>query len=727
MLPPYKNKKNCPSKNKTFLQFSSCRGHTVVTVAPRYLEYPDTTPTGIAVPLDLPPASRIPSSGSDSLSALEATPSIGDSLQQTPRRRRRGRRRRGHEMHRKREIVEQQVRQLALASTTTNTFPCSNTAEASSSLPLSLPAHADLFHTKQGGVERVFVDHPALRTEDIYGGSVSGGGSLTYMEAGDLEGLELRYSILCQAALGAAALMPELHQSSDQPHGGIVFIANDWPTTLHLLRLQYIIKGELGSRTTGNRTESRESIIGRENGDSFSSSSSSSSSFNYSELLTNKLFTAATAMCIHNLAYQGIFPACVFNRLCLPDEALGALDSLSDWKTVLEKLRKQDSRVFSSSGGDDTPAPTCLCPPTERCSCPEDSTGGNENQQLLSVETSLHPLISSDSASETNNSFQQLLVGDLNFMRAGLLCADEVVTVSPTYAEEIQTQPDMGCGLQDILSTRGVTGIMNGIDTQEWCPANDPLLPEEGRYGIKNFVPGKAVMKQKLQRRLGLEENPDAALVVFIGRLTEQKGLDVLLGAVPTVLAAAPAPAPVQYQQQEQRHLEGNYKNNKNRLQVAMLGTGESWIQAALKGLELSFPGQAVGVTAFSEELAHWLLAAADYVIVPSRFEPCGLVAQCGVRYGAVPLVAAVGGLKDLVQPGIGYTLPPLSPPDDPSSRRRDVDGLTELLRRVEMESGTYNHRSMQRSCMEAELSWKKPAAEWETVIARLSNKHARR
>ncbi|KAH7621787.1 hypothetical protein Ndes2526B_g02606 [Nannochloris sp. 'desiccata'] len=700
----------------------AARGHTVVTVAPRYLEYPDTTPTGIAVPLDLPPASSTISSGSGSPLKVESTPSKGVTPPHSPRRRRRGRRRRGQEMHRQRELLEQQVRQLALSSTNNNI--ASNESKASSSLPSRLPSHADLFHTKQGGVERVFVDHPALRTEDIYGGNASGGGSLTYMEAGDLDGLELRYNILCQAAIGAAALMPELQQNSDSDsgstRGGIVFIANDWPTALQLLRLQYIIKRQRINTDTGH-SESDSSP----NGDSFSSS------FEYSELLTHRLFTAATAMCIHNLAYQGMFPASVFNRLCLPDEALGALDSHSDWKSVLEEL-ETGSTVFSSVVEGDTLAARCLCLPTKPCTCPEDSP--LKKQQPLSLKASSQ----SSTTSPSEENFQQL-VGDLNFMRAGLLCADEVITVSPTYAQEIQTQPDMGCGLQDILIKRGVTGIMNGIDTHEWDPASDPLLPKEGRYGIKNMVTGKAVMKKKLQRRLGLEENPDAALVVFVGRLTEQKGLDVLLGAVPTVLAGAPTPAPVRYQLQEQWHLEDlasskldqryllekKYKDDKNRLQIAMLGTGESWIQAALKGLELSFQGQAVGVTAFSEELAHWLLAAADYVIVPSRFEPCGLVAQCGVRYGAVPLVAAVGGLKDLVQPGIGYTLRPLRPPGDALSHRADVDGLAELLRRVEMEAGTYTHRSMQRNCMEAELSWKKPAVEWETVIARLSKKHA--
>lgn len=267
-------------------------------------------------------------------------------------------------------------------------------------------------------------------------------------------------------------------------------------------------------------------------------------------------------------------------------------------------------------------------------------------------------------------------------------------------------------------------------------------------------------MKAAVQHRLGLAIDPDAALVVFIGRLTEQKGLDVMLGAIPTVLAGPPTPSPClcpqpcleasspsssslnvvdcrpyvslgrildrplteadeklssAAQMEEERSHTGGARGRK--LQLAMLGTGDAWMEAALGGLERSFPGQAVGITAFSEELAHWLLAAADYVLVPSRFEPCGLIAQCGVRYGAVPIVTAVGGLKDLVQPEIGYTVPPLGPPGDSTAQRADVQRLAQALRLAARESGSETHREMQRKCMGMELSWERPAEAWENIL----------
>ena len=275
---------------------------------------------------------------------------------------------------------------------------------------------------------------------------------------------------------------------------------------------------------------------------------------------------------------------------------------------------------------------------------------------------------------------------------------------------------------------------MNGIDTEEWNPATDHFLPEEGRFNAESMLAGKAFMKVQLQRRLGLTEDPDAPLVVFIGRLTEQKGLDILLGALPAVLAGQPAPAPVvmstpipslnptNKNSTNSRRNTSNTSDDAANLQLAMLGTGEAWIQAALGGLEKSFPGQAVGVTAFSEELAHWLLAAADYVLVPSRFEPCGLVAQCGARYGAVPIVTAVGGLKDLVTPGVvGHVLPPLGPAGDAASRRMDVNRLAAMLQVVSEECGTDVHRELQRFCMEMDLSWEQPAREWEVVLRRVA------
>jgi len=262
---------------------------------------------------------------------------------------------------------------------------------------------------------------------------------------------------------------------------------------------------------------------------------------------------------------------------------------------------------------------------------------------------------------------------------------------------------------------------MNGIDVQEWDPATDPLLPEGGRFDATCFPTGKAHMKALLQRRLGLAPDPEAPLLVFIGRLTEQKGVDVLLGALPAVLAGPPAPAPVRHSS----GAAGTPSLPHGGIQFAMLGTGDAWMQTALGGLDRSFPGQAAGITAFSEELAHWLLAAADYVLVPSRFEPCGLVAQCAARYGAVPIVTAVGGLKDLVTPSVGYALHPLGPAGDASAARADVRRVAEAMLLAGRECSGPRHRAMQRTCMALDLSWDRPAEEWEALLLRLASLRA--
>ncbi len=142
------------------------------------------------------------------------------------------------------------------------------------------------------------------------------------------------------------------------------------------------------------------------------------------------------------------------------------------------------------------------------------------------------------------------------------------------------------------------------------------------------------------------------------------------------------------------------------------------WEECAIKQLHKAFPGQAAGVAAFDEALAHLVYAAADILVVPSRFEPCGLVAQCGARYGAVPVVAATGGLQDLVTPEVGYSFPPVGRPDDVIAFRRAVEGL---LRAMLSASGEYEEggpfRAKQQACMALRLSWERPAAEWERVL----------
>ena len=418
-----------------------------------------------------------------------------------------------------------------------------------------MPSEAELFSVHQGGVERIFVDHPELRAENIYGPSSNKHktSSLTYMEAGQLGGLDLRYSILCQAALGAAACLPftedEVEPVFDNnifrleettalkgSNGGgasediiplnttttntesaeqhlcvpsttndslldndtgdnIVFVANDWPTALQILRLQYIIRAQPASPGTPS-TE----IL----------SSSTQSPLSFRTVLSQRLLNAATVICIHNLAYQGIFPSSIFPKLCLPQAALKALDPGKDWKKALDveisippssihsihhstPTRANDldidfqrlitdyllgnSDSHSSSQGreaDNSNSPSssrkndaglsapCGCPVTEPCTCPPIDNPTTSIDVLNTVADVVPPIapvaaVSEDVGVKLEESENESGSSELNFMRAGLVCADEIVTVSPTYAEEIQTDLAMGCGLQDILIAKGVT------------------------------------------------------------------------------------------------------------------------------------------------------------------------------------------------------------------------------------------------------------------------------
>jgi starch synthase len=211
--------------------------------------------------------------------------------------------------------------------------------------------------------------------------------------------------------------------------------------------------------------------------------------------------------------------------------------------------------------------------------------------------------------------------GTIGFLKAGLWYADRVTTVSPTYAAEIAT-PALGMGLDGLLRGRGgqVSGILNGLDTADFDPARDARL-------AANFdatkLAARAANKAELQRRLGLEERPEALLFGFVGRLAWQKGVDMLLGSVGTMLG------------------EG--------AQLAILGTGEWGLEEGCRGVAAWFPGRVGTHIGFDEGLARLVYAGADVIVVPSRFEPCGLAQLAALRYGALPLVAHVGGLVDSV------------------------------------------------------------------------------
>lgn len=211
--------------------------------------------------------------------------------------------------------------------------------------------------------------------------------------------------------------------------------------------------------------------------------------------------------------------------------------------------------------------------------------------------------------------------GRLSYMKAGLVYADRITTVSRTYAQEIQTAAQ-GCGFEGLLSARRhvLSGIVNGIDDREWDPARDPHLP--ATYTDED-PSGKAVCKAALQKRMGLTVKPDAPLLGVVARLAWMKGLDLLPEAVLPALA------------------EG--------AQLVVLGTGEPVLEAALRALSMAHPGQVSVRVGFDEALAHLIEAGSDALLMPSRVEPCGLTQLYALRYGTLPVVRRTGGLADTV------------------------------------------------------------------------------
>lgn len=208
-----------------------------------------------------------------------------------------------------------------------------------------------------------------------------------------------------------------------------------------------------------------------------------------------------------------------------------------------------------------------------------------------------------------------------SFMKAGLVYADRITTVSPRYAQEICT-PEFGCGYEGVIASRRnvLSGILNGVDYKLWDPTTD-------RHSDKLFsarsLDGKAACKAAVRASLGLDAAPEAPLAVIVSRLTGQKGMDLVLEALPRLLERG--------------------------MQLAVLGEGDPEIQEAFVVAGRLNPGRVAVRVGYDEALAHRLIAAGDLILVPSRFEPCGLTQLYGLRYGTLPLVRRVGGLADTV------------------------------------------------------------------------------
>lgn len=278
-------------------------------------------------------------------------------------------------------------------------------------------------------------------------------------------------------------------------------------------------------------------------------------------------------------------------------------------------------------------------------------------------------------------------MGELNMLKGGLYHATKITTVSPTYAAEVQT-PDGGHGLNALLRFRApdLIGVLNGVDTDEWNPQTDPYLPEP--FSLNNMG-GKAKAKAALQASYGLEVCPDVPLFAVVSRLANQKGLDLLVGIVNRLLADM-------------------------KIQIAVLGAGESYLEHAFHELTARHPGRFGSYIGFNNELAHLTMAGADCLIMPSRYEPCGLGQMYAMIYGTVPVVRATGGLIDTVQPFVEGT-------GEGTGFVFEYPTQDALYYAIGWACATYydrpkEFRQLQKNGMRGDYTWDKSAARYESV-----------
>jgi starch synthase len=286
------------------------------------------------------------------------------------------------------------------------------------------------------------------------------------------------------------------------------------------------------------------------------------------------------------------------------------------------------------------------------------------------------------------------LNGAVSFLKGGILLADALTTVSPTYAREILT-PELGHGLDGVLRRRRdrLRGILNGADYGEWDPRTDTLIA--ARYGPDDLT-GKAACKAALQEAFGLEADPGVPLAGIVSRLAGQKGWDILLEALP-------------------RFLERG-------LQFVALGSGEARFEDGLRDLAARHPGRVGVQIGFSRLRAHQVEAGADLFLMPSRYEPCGLNQMYSLRYGTVPVVRATGGLADTVvdasdpERGTGLHFGPYT-----------AGALAEAIERALTTYGTAAWPGIQRRGMAEDFSWNVAARRYAALYRALGEEAAAR
>lgn len=285
--------------------------------------------------------------------------------------------------------------------------------------------------------------------------------------------------------------------------------------------------------------------------------------------------------------------------------------------------------------------------------------------------------------------------GRLSFLKAGLIHADRITTVSPTYARELTT-PEFGMGLEGVIASRRsvLRGITNGVDLDVWNPETDQALA--ATYTARSLS-RRAINRNALEKRFEIDPAPDAPLFCVVSRLSQQKGLDLLLEALPRLLARG--------------------------ARLAVLGSGDAKLEAGFQAAAKANPGRVGVVIGYDEALSHLMQGGADSIVIPSRFEPCGLTQLYGQRYGCLPLVARTGGLADTVidaneaaiNAGVatGFQFAPVEAGalGDALDRACDAYADQRLWRR------------MMRRAMGAEVGWSRSAAGYRALYDELVKK----
>lgn len=278
--------------------------------------------------------------------------------------------------------------------------------------------------------------------------------------------------------------------------------------------------------------------------------------------------------------------------------------------------------------------------------------------------------------------------GMLSFIKGGLGCADRITTVSPSYALEIQT-PEFGYGLEGLLSHReeDLSGIINGIDTDQWNPEQDVNI--EQNYSVTTLIK-KKLNKASLQKQASLPVDEEVTVIGLIGRLVEQKGIDMVIDCLPEI-----ATMPVQF---------------------ILLGSGENTYEKRLQNLTQLYPNKISVTLGYNEQLAHQIEAGADIFMMPSRFEPCGLNQMYSLRYGTIPIVRKTGGLADTVTDAIPKNISDQSANGIVFNEPTPGALLEAVKRALLLYSDSKIWKSMQRSAMNQDLSWRNSAKQYITL-----------